>query len=263
MRDVMRYEGIHIRELPEKSSMSQKSSANKASADQAAIAHFAKDSGQWWNDNGPFAPLHRLNPVRLNFITDAIHAVFPVLKGLSLLDIGCGGGLVCEPLARLGAKVTGLDADANAIRTAKDHAGQSGLVIDYQCGMPENLDNKQYDVVLALEVIEHVTDPAAFMRTCNDLVKPGGVLICSTLNRTPSSYALGIVAAEHILRWVPVGTHQWKQFVKPSELDRYARAYGLDMKAIKGIVFNPLKGEFNLSDKDIRVNYIAAFHKPA
>lgn len=229
-----------------------------SSADQRTIAHFAKDSGQWWQEDGPFAPLHALNPTRLAFIT----AHTGELKGKRLLDIGCGGGLISEPMARLGADVTGMDADANAIMAAKAHADAQGLNINYRIGMPEDLladKTPAFDIVLALEIIEHVTDADAFIAMCAKLLKPGGTLICSTLNRTLSSYALGILAAEYVLRWVPPGTHQWKAFVRPAELARHCRTYGLNMKAVNGITYNALRKEFKLSDKDMKVNYIAAF----
>jgi 2-polyprenyl-6-hydroxyphenyl methylase/3-demethylubiquinone-9 3-methyltransferase len=174
--------------------------------------------------------------------------------GLSCLDIGCGGGLVCEPLARLGATVTGIDADENAIMTARHHANEYGMKIDYKVGSAEDLKTR-FDVVLALEVIEHVQDPARFVKTCASLAKPGGCVIFSTLNRTAKSFALGIVAAEYILNWVPRGTHDWKAFVRPSELSRYARAAGLAPEQITGLVFDPLAGSFKVSPDDVDVNY--------
>ncbi len=226
------------------------------------IENFSKDSSHWWDENGPFKPLHALNPVRLSYIKAQICEAFgrdtqslKPFEGLSMIDVGCGGGLVCEPLARLGADVSGADADANAIAVAKDHAKDNGLKIDYQAKPAEEI-KKTFDVVMALEIIEHVADPAAFVKSIAALCKPGGLIIFSTLNRTPKSFALGIVAAEYILRWVPAGTHTWKKFVKPSELSRMAREAGLNAHNISGLIFNPLKNEFALSPKDIDVNYL-------
>lgn len=228
------------------------------------IEHFAKDSSHWWDENGPFKPLHRLNPVRIKYIKQQICAHFnrdfddlKALKGLKILDIGCGGGLVCEPLARLGASVTGIDADANAIEVAKNH---SDLGINYICDDAANLD-KEFDIVLALEVIEHVSDIDAFINTCAKRMKPDGIIIMSTLNRTPKSYALGIVAAEYILGWVPKGTHNWKKFVKPSEISRHARKQNLTPQNITGLIFNPLKNEFMLSETDLDVNYLISLRR--
>lgn len=233
-----------------------------ATIDQKEIEHFSKDSAKWWDENGPFKPLHRLNPVRMSYIKDQICLHYDredddlrPLKDLKILDIGCGGGLVCEPLSRMGANVTGIDADANAIHAAKDHAATCDLDINYICGDAQGLD-KKYDVICALEVIEHVSDVSAFIKICTDKLKPEGILILSTLNRTPKSYALGIVAAEYLLNWVPKGTHDWKKFLKPSEVSTHARHHGLSPKNIKGLIFNPLKNDFQLSETDLDVNYL-------
>lgn len=237
---------------------------------QNEIENFAKDSSQFWDENGPFKPLHALNPTRIGYIRDQIcdhygldNADFTPFKKLDILDIGCGGGLVCEPLARLGGKVTGADADANAITTAKDHAKAQGLKITYKACPAEELlkGKKRYDVVTALEIVEHVSDLNAFVSVCAQLLKPGGLLIFSTLNRTPKSYMLGIVAAEYILRWVPAGTHTWKQFVKPSELSRAAKAQNMSPSDITGLVYNPLNDQFSLSKSDIAVNYFMSVKK--
>lgn len=258
--------------------------------DQKEIQQFSKDSGQWWDESGPFAPLHRLNPVRLSYIKQQICGAFErdvndlkALKGLDILDIGCGGGLVCEPLARLGANVTGADADAQAIDVASAHADESGLKIQYYNGSAESLldslrkrgssktiqkdpgfrrdDVAGFDVVLALEIIEHVQTPAEFVDSVSRLVKPGGLVIFSTLNRNPKSFLLGIVAAEYILRWVPKGTHSWKKFIKPSELARFARATGLKPHDVTGLIFNPVKDAFALSKHDLDVNYLLSAKK--
>lgn len=231
------------------------------------ITQFQKDSAHWWDENGPFKPLHMLNPVRIQYIKQQICDHFDrdmndlkALKGLNIIDVGCGGGLVCEPLARLGGKVTGLDADTQAIAVAKEHAIEQNLKIIY-----ENKDlakiTKKYDVVLALEIIEHVAEPQEFINQCAKILKPGGLIIFSTLNRTPKSYALGIIAAEHLLRWVPKSTHDWQKFIKPSEFVKMARSSGLEAYDITGLIFNPLKNQFQLSRSDLDVNYLLSCRK--
>lgn len=237
------------------------------SVDQSEIQQFSKDSDQWWDENGPFKPLHRLNPVRLSYIKAQICAHYgrdvnalEAFDGLDILDVGCGGGLVCEPLARLGANATGADADAQAIDVAKAHAADSGLGIEYLNTPAEDI-NVQFDVVLALEIIEHVNNPAEFVASISKLVKPGGMVVFSTLNRNPKSFLLGIVAAEYLLRWVPKGTHTWKKFVKPSELARGMRDAGLKPHNVTGLVFDPIKNEFSLSEKDLDVNYLLSAKK--
>ncbi len=235
--------------------------------DAREIQNFSKDAGRWWDVDGPFAPLHRLNPTRLSYLRAQIDAHYGCepknltpYKAISVLDIGCGGGLVCEPMSRLGARVTGIDADRQAIAAAQAHAAQSGLSIDYQAVTTADL-KKQYDVVLALEVIEHVADTDQFMKEVAALVKPDGLAILSTLNRTAKSYALGIVAAEYLLRWVSPGTHSWKKFLKPSELARLARAHGLAPQNIQGMVYHPLSKAFVLSGHDTDVNYFLSASK--
>ncbi len=232
--------------------------------DAKEIENFAKDSSRWWDEDGPFRPLHRLNHVRLGYIKDQISTRFGCdarslkpYKGLSILDIGCGGGLVCEPMARLGGEVTGIDADANAIAVAKEHARAMGLSVDYRAESSEELlkGKKKFDVVLALEIVEHVADVDMFVRNCVDLCRPGGLIVFSTLNRTAKSFALGKVAAEYVLRWVPVGTHDWKKFLKPSELARPIRSAGGDVVNTEGMVFNAVTGEFVRSPRDLDVNY--------
>lgn len=238
-----------------------------SSVDAAEIENFSKDADRWWDENGPFKPLHRLNPVRMQFIKQQICTHFDKdeqslksLKGLSVLDIGCGGGLVCEPLARMDAKVTGADADPIAIATAKAHADASDLKIDYLNKPAEDI-KKQYDVVLALEIIEHVQSPEEFVSNVAKLCKPDGLVIFSTLNRNPKSFLLGIVAAEYLLRWVPKGTHSWKKFIRPSELAKMGRAANLSAKNITGLIYNPVKDEFALSKSDLDVNYLMALKK--
>lgn len=238
--------------------------------DTKEIENFARDSARWWDENGPFAPLHRLNPVRLSYIKDQICTRYggdtqnlKPFKGLSLLDIGCGGGLVCEPMARLGAAVTGIDADQNAIAAAMAHAKDGYLSIDYKAIATDDLkkSGKTFDIVLALEIVEHVADVQAFVQDCLDLCKPGGLVIFSTLNRTAKSFILGKFAAEYILRWVPVGTHTWKKFLKPSELAAAVRDAGGTVTGIDGLSFNPVKGAFERSPHDTAVNYFLAVAK--
>ncbi len=238
--------------------------------DQKEIANFAKDSHQWWDENGPFRPLHRLNPIRLSYIKDRLCThygkdtmTFKPFTGLSVLDIGCGGGLVCEPMSRLGAKVTGVDADANAIATASEHARESALEVEYICASTDDLikQKKTYDVVLALEIIEHVTNPQGFVNDCAKLCKPGGIIIFSTLNRTAKSFALAKVAAEYVLGWVPAGTHDWKKFIKPSELAKMVRNAGGQVQNVEGMIYNPVTGAFKRDAHDVDVNYFLAHLK--
>ena len=234
----------------------------RSTANQEEINQFERLADRWWDEKGPFRPLHRLGPVRMGYLIEQIQNHFEILpqnqlKNLSFLDVGCGGGLVCEPLARLGAKVTGLDGGAENIEAAKIHAEAQNLKINYQMSLAENWakQGERYDVVLALEIIEHVADPTFFVETCFKLLKPGGLIIFSTLNRTPKSYALGIVAAERILHWVPQGTHDWNKFVRPSELSFWLREHGAKVKDICGLIYSPFTQKFSLNKNDIDVNY--------
>lgn len=231
---------------------------------QKEIDNFAKDSAHWWDVNGPFKPLHKLNATRLKYFKQQICAHFDrdvegfeSYNGLSMIDVGCGGGLVCEPLTRLGANVTGIDADAQAIDVAQTHATESGLKIDYQAKTTSDLvaENKKFDVVFALEIIEHVDNPEQFTQEVVKLCKPSGLVIFSTLNRNPKSFALGIVAAEYIMGWVPKGTHDWKKFIKPSELSKMLRNGGATPHDICGLRYNPLSKKFSLDKNDLDVNY--------
>lgn len=236
--------------------------------DAKEIENFAKDLSHWWDENGPFKPLHRLNPVRLAYIKDQIVGETPSLRpyeGLSVIDIGCGGGLVCEPMARLGADVTGIDADTNAIAVAREHAEGAGLDITYKAASSEQMvkEKKRFDVVLALEIVEHVADVDSFVRNCVDLCVPGGVIVFSTLNRTAKSFVLGKVAAEYILGWVPKGTHDWKKFLKPSELASAVRAAGASVRNVEGMAFDPVAGDFKRSARDLDVNYFMTVSKAA
>lgn len=239
--------------------------AGTASVDPDEIARFEAMADSWWDPAGAFRPLHRLNPVRLGFLRDRIadhygrdaRADRP-LAGLSLLDIGCGGGLISEPLARLGGAVTGIDASERNIGVASLHAGDSGLAIDYRATTAEALvgTGAQFDVVLALEIVEHVADLDLFIAACTRLAKPGGLMIFSTLNRTPKSFALAIVGAEYLLRWLPRGTHNWRKFVRPSELARALSQSGAALDALVGVAYNPVSDRWRLAD-DLAVNYMA------
>jgi 2-polyprenyl-6-hydroxyphenyl methylase / 3-demethylubiquinone-9 3-methyltransferase len=229
------------------------------------IDRFSQQAEDWWKPDGAFRPLHRLNPVRLEYITEAACNHFGrnqqtrnSLKDLKILDVGCGGGLLAEPLARLGGNVTGIDASDTTIAAAKRHAKTSGLDIDYQISSVEELaDTKScYDLITALEVIEHVADVDSFLTALVKLLKPDGLLIMSTLNRTPKSFLLGIVAAEYILKWIPRGTHEWKKFIRPSELMELLELKGLQAENLTGLVFNPLGNEFELRANDLDVNYL-------
>ena len=229
--------------------------------DANEVASFARQAARWWDPEGEAKPLHRINPVRLQFIRDRLVAHFGrdpralvPFTGLSLLDIGCGAGLVAEPMSRLGFSVTGIDASEAMIDAARAHAAQSGLAIDYRAVAAESL-KAPFDVVLALEVVEHVPDPAAFLAAAAALVRPGGALIASTLNRTARSFLLGVVAAEQVLGWVPRGTHDWRRFRRPSELASILRGHGLMLREMAGITYDPLQDRWSLS-RDIAVNYL-------
>lgn len=240
-------------------------SQTSASVDQAEIAKFEAMAAEWWDPNGKFRPLHLMNPLRLDYVTAQIAAEFgrdqkarAPLAGLRLLDIGCGGGLVSEPMARLGADVTGADAAAGNIAIARLHAEAQGLAIDYRATTAETLadQGERYDIVLALEIIEHVNDPAGFVATCQSLLKPGGLLILSTLNRTARSFAAAIIGAEWVMRWLPRGTHDWQRFITPDELAGLVKGAGLRVADRRGMVFNPLTFGWRLSERDLSVNYL-------
>ncbi|MEO0357656.1 MAG: bifunctional 2-polyprenyl-6-hydroxyphenol methylase/3-demethylubiquinol 3-O-methyltransferase UbiG [Pseudomonadota bacterium] len=246
--------------------------ATQTTVDPNEIAKFEAMAAEWWDLNGKFKPLHMLNPCRLDYITGQIAHDFErdltadkPFSGLRILDIGCGGGLLCEPMARLGGTVVGADAAARNIPVAKVHAEQSGLDIDYRHTTAEALaeDGEQFDVVLNMEVVEHVADPLAYLTACQELLKSGGLHICSTLNRTPKSYLFAIIGAEYVMRWLPKGTHEWDKFITPDELFDLLGQAGLSPVDRKGFVFNKLNWTWSISARDLSVNYVTASHKPA
>ncbi|WP_439522729.1 bifunctional 2-polyprenyl-6-hydroxyphenol methylase/3-demethylubiquinol 3-O-methyltransferase UbiG [Marivita sp.] len=240
--------------------------------DPSEIAKFEAMAAEWWDPNGKFKPLHMMNPVRLDYITSQIAAEFDrdlgrprTFEGLRVLDIGCGGGLLCEPMARHGATVVGVDAGGSNIPVAQAHARQSGLEIDYRHTTAEALAeaSEQFDVILNMEVVEHVTDPSAYLTACQRLLKPGGLHLCSTINRNAKSFAAAIVGAEYVMRWLPKGTHDWAKFITPDELYDLLRRAGFDPVDRKGFQFNPVSWKWSLSDRDLSVNYVTAALKPA
>lgn len=234
------------------------------SIDPAEVEKFSKIAAEWWNPKGKFGILHVFNPVRLQFIKEQVCARFArdpferaPFRGLRFLDIGCGGGLLCEPMARLGADVVGVDPSEKNIKTATVHAAEMELSIDYRTGTAEDLaaTGELFDVILNMEVIEHVTDPAAFTRTCSAMLKPGGVMFVATLNRTLKSFGLAIIGAEYVLGWLPKGTHQWEKFITPEELKSWLEAGGIAVKEETGVVYSPIKNEWRRS-RDMGVNYM-------
>jgi len=263
-----------------------------STVDKDEVERFSRIAGEWWNPEGKFKPLHRINPLRIQWILDqverdtwnVIRGLFlhvprstyhvPPLHGFAVLDIGCGGGLIAEPMARLGAKVTAIDASEKNIAVAKLHAQRSGLEIDYRCTAVESLvaspqsiaetndyglaTNDSYDIILALEIIEHVADVEAFVAASCALLKPGGLIIYSTLNRTAKSFALAVVGAEYVLRWLPIGTHDWNKFLRPSELCAHLRHNNIEVTEMTGMVMSPLTGEWRLDAGDLSVNYLVA-----
>ena len=241
-----------------------------SSVDAAEVERFSRHAADWWNPRGPMAALHKFNPVRLAYIRDQAAACFgrdpkklDCLKGLRMLDIGCGGGILSEPLARLGAAMVGADPSEDNIAAAKVHASEAGVAVDYRATTAEDLSaaNERFDVVLAMEVVEHVADVDAFVGACAAMVKPGGLMIAATLNRTLKSFALAIVGAEYVLRWLPRGTHQWDKFVKPEELESAIERNDLQVIGERGVVYNPLADRWQLSS-DMDVNYMLVAQRP-
>lgn len=243
--------------------------ADSASLDPAEVAKFTAWAAEWWDPTGKFAPLHKFNPVRLSFIRAEAGSHFGrdpkalrPFEGLSLLDIGCGGGLLSEPMARLGFAVTGADASARNIGTAKAHAAQSQLPITYRAATAENLveEGLSFDVVLNMEVVEHVADVTAYLQACAKLVKPGGLTVVATLNKTLKSLALAKIGAEYVLRWLPRGTHDWNRFIPPTELKAALEQTGLNILKTQGVSFDPLGWDWRLSS-DVDVNYMVVASK--
>ncbi|WP_121061139.1 bifunctional 2-polyprenyl-6-hydroxyphenol methylase/3-demethylubiquinol 3-O-methyltransferase UbiG [Chachezhania antarctica] len=244
--------------------------AAETSIDTNEVAKFEAMAAEWWDPTGKFKPLHMMNPCRLGYITAQIAAEFDrdlaapkPFAGLRILDIGCGGGLLSEPMARLGAIVVGADAAERNIPVAQIHAEQSGLEIDYRHTTAEDIaaGGETFDAVLNMEVVEHVANPQAFLSTCSALLKPGGLHICSTINRNPKSWAMAIFGAEHVMRWLPKGTHDWSKFITPDELYALLEGAGLEPVDRKGFVFNPLGWSWSISDRDLSVNYVTAATK--
>ena len=237
----------------------------RSSIDPAEVERFSRIAAEWWDPRGKFAPLHKFNPVRLAFIRDQALYRFQrdatarrPFEGLRLLDIGCGGGLLSEPMTRLGFQVTGVDASERNIGTASAHAAEQGLAIDYRASTAEALiaaGEPAFDVILNMEVIEHVADPGAYLRSCAQLLKPGGLMIVATLNRTLKAFALAKLGAEYVLRWLPIGTHDWNKFLKPDELRGFLIAEPVTVDGPFGVVFNPLNGKWTESS-DVGVNYM-------
>ena len=231
------------------------------------IAKFSKIAAEWWSPNGKFKPLHKFNPIRIKYLKENIIEHFKLkqtnspLKGLNILDIGCGGGLLSEPITRLGAKVTAIDASKKNIQVAKFHAKKNNLKINYLCSSPEKLNlNKKFDVVLNMEIVEHVEDLNFFIKKSSNLLKKNGLMFIATLNKTFKSYIFAIIGAEYVLRWLPIGTHDWEKFVKPDNLVSLAINSNLKLKKISGMKFNPITDKWSLSN-DKSVNYIAKFKK--
>lgn len=241
------------------------------SVDPREMESFSRMAHDWWNPDGMFRPLHVMNGARLNLIKEALCDHFlrdpdadRPLEGLRLLDIGCGGGLLCEPMVRLGATVTGVDALEKNVKTAKTHAEQVGVTVDYRHGTIEQMveaGEAPFDVVLNMEVIEHVANPRDFIADCAAMVRPGGLMMCSTINRTFKAFAFAIVGAEYVLRWLPRGTHQYDKLVKPRELQSYLRSAGLSVERIQGMSLNPINESWRIGD-DLSINYVTTASRP-
>ena len=245
----------------------QNDAATGQTVDVDEVAFFAKIADSWWDPKGPFKPLHQLNPTRLGYIRREVTAHFDLdktalkpYKGLRILDIGCGGGLISEPMCRLGGDVVAVDASEKNIKTASFHAAQSGLEIDFRHNTAEALAEagEKFDVIINMEVIEHVADVEAYLEACRTLLKPSGIMLLSTINRTPKAYLFAIIGAERVLRWLPVGAHDWKKFLTPTELSHASTKAGFKPTEATGFVFNPFSAKWRLSNSDFSVNYAMA-----
>ena len=237
------------------------------SVNKKEIEKFSKMAEEWWDPNGKFKPLHKFNPIRIRYIKDNIIDHFNLnnknkpLNKINILDIGCGGGLLSEPMSRLGADVVGIDASEKNIKIAKMHAEKNNLKIDYKITSPEKLKtNKKFDVILNMEIVEHVEDVNFFIKSCAKLLKKNGIMFVATLNKTLKSYVFGIIGAEYIMRWLPIGTHEWEKFLNPDDLIAISKKYNLTMRKLDGMKYNIIKDQWTIST-DKSVNYISIFNK--
>ena len=237
------------------------------SVNKKEIDKFSKMADEWWDPEGKFKPLHKFNPTRIKYIKENIINNFKLknkfrpLSGINILDIGCGGGLLSEPMSRMGANVTGIDASIKNIKIAKLHSEKNKLKINYLCSSPEKLKiTKKFDVILNMEIVEHVEDIDFFLKSCSKLLKKNGLMFVATINKTLKSYIFAIVGAEYVLRWLPIGTHEWEKFVKPEDLKKILVKYDLSLNKLEGMNFNIIKDEWSIS-RDLSVNYIAKFIK--
>jgi 2-polyprenyl-6-hydroxyphenyl methylase/3-demethylubiquinone-9 3-methyltransferase len=237
------------------------------SINKKEIEKFSKIASEWWNPEGKFKPLHKFNPIRIKYIKENIISNFKLknkakpLSGINILDVGCGGGLLSEPMARMGARVTGIDASDQNIKIAKLHSKKNKLKINYLCSSPEKLNvKKKFDVILNMEIIEHVENVDFFLKSCSNLLKKNGLMFVATINKTLKSYVFAIVGAEYVLRWLPIGTHEWEKFVNPEDLKKILIKYNLEIDKMDGMNFNILTDEWNIT-KDLSVNYIGKFIK--
>ena len=237
------------------------------SVNKKEIDKFSKMANEWWDPEGKFKPLHKFNPTRIKYIKENIINNFKLknkskpLSGIKILDIGCGGGLLSEPMSRMGANVTGIDASDKNIKIAKLHSKKNKLKINYLCSSPEKIKiTKKFDVILNMEIVEHVEDIDFFLKSCSKLLKKNGLMFVATINKTLKSYIFAIVGAEYVLRWLPIGTHEWEKFVKPEDLKKILMKYDLSLNKLEGMNFNIIKDEWSIS-RDLSVNYIAKFIK--
>ncbi len=237
------------------------------SVNKKEIDKFSKMANEWWDPEGKFKPLHKFNPIRIKYIKENIINNFKLknkskpLSGINILDIGCGGGLLSEPMSRMGANVTGIDASDKNIKIAKLHAKKNKLKINYFCSSPEKLKiTKKFDVILNMEIVEHVEDTDFFLKSCSKLLKKNGLMFVATINKTLKSYIFAIIGAEYVLRWLPIGTHEWEKFVKPEDLKKILMKYDLSLNKLEGMNFNIIKDEWSIS-RDLSVNYIGKFIK--